>query len=176
MGKTTLWLAGIDGAVDRAWRILSARPTDAEATFAYAGLSDLLESVLRGCPPAAAGSPATRTGGGALRQQPEGRAPDQGAVAIAFLNSLRALSADGPVLVAVDDIQWFDPPSVVALGFAIRRLRDETIGVLLARRVEAQARPLLDLDRQIDGAKLERIAVGPVGLGALGEILQSDST
>ena len=172
MGKTTLWQAGIDDAVDRTWRILTARPTDAEATFAYAGLSDLLESIYEDALPRLPAPQQRALGVALLRQQPEGRAPDQGAVAIAFLNSLRALSRDGPVLVAVDDVQWLDAPSLVALGFAIRRLRDETIGVLLARRAEAQARPLLDLDRQLEGAKLERISIRPMGLGSLGEILQ----
>ena len=171
MGKTTLWQAGIDDAVDRTWRILTARPTDAEATFAYAGLSDLLESIYEDALPRLPAPQQRALGVALLRQQPEGRAPDQGAVAIAFLNSLRALSRDGPVLVAVDDVQWLDAPSLVALGFAIRRLRDETIGVLLARRAEAQARPLLDLDRQLEGAKLERISISD-GLGSLGEILQ----
>ena len=45
MGKTTLWSAAIEHALDRSWRVLQTRPTDAEATFAYAGLGDLLESV-----------------------------------------------------------------------------------------------------------------------------------
>lgn len=44
MGKTTLWLAGVEDAAARGWRTLTARPTDAEATFAYAGMRDLLES------------------------------------------------------------------------------------------------------------------------------------
>ena len=172
MGKTTLWLAGLEGANDQGWRTLSARPTDAEATFAYAGLRDLLESAYEDAVPQLPTPQQRALGVALLRQQPDGMAPDRGAVAIAFLNSLRALSRDGPVLVAVDDVQWFDPPSVIALAFAIRRLRDEPIGFLLARRVEAQVRPPLDLDREIDGEKVERIAVGPVGLGALSEILQ----
>jgi len=172
MGKTTLWLAGLEDANDRAWRILTARPTDSEATFAYAGLSDLLESVYEDALPRLPAPQQRALGVALLRQQSDGRAPEQGAVSIAFLNSLRALSREGPVLVAVDDVQWFDPPSVVALGFAIRRLRDEPIGVLLARRVEPRVPPPLDLDRRIDGERVVRIAVGPVGLGALGEILQ----
>ena len=44
MGKTTLWSAAIEHATTRSWRVLLTRPTDAEATFAYAGLGDLLES------------------------------------------------------------------------------------------------------------------------------------
>ena len=80
MGKTTLWLAGLEDADHRAWRILSARPTEAEATFAYAGLTDLLEVGLRGCPAAAVGSPATRAGGSATAPttRREGARPGRG--------------------------------------------------------------------------------------------------
>src|SRR5258706_12705253 len=42
MGKTTLWLAGVDAAADRGYRILSARPSEAETRFSFAGLTDLL--------------------------------------------------------------------------------------------------------------------------------------
>ena len=45
MGKTTLWLAGLEVAKDRGWRVLSARPSAAEATFAYAGIGDLLMTI-----------------------------------------------------------------------------------------------------------------------------------
>ena len=173
MGKTTLWLAGLETAADRAWRVLSARPSDAEATFAYAGLGDLLqaahEDALAGLPP-----PQQRALRVALlREEPEGRAPDPGAVAVAFLNALRGLALAGPILVAVDDVQWLDSPSTLALGFAVRRLRDEPIGVLLARRIEGPAGLPLGLDRPLGGDPLDRIAVGPLGLGALGELLQT---
>ncbi|HYC07087.1 MAG TPA: AAA family ATPase, partial [Candidatus Binatia bacterium] len=43
-GKTTLWTAALDAAASR-FRVLRARPTGAEATYAYAGLGDIFESV-----------------------------------------------------------------------------------------------------------------------------------
>ena len=42
MGKTTLWLDGVDAAADRGYRILSSRPSEAETRFSFAGLTDLL--------------------------------------------------------------------------------------------------------------------------------------
>ena len=78
MGKTTLWLAGLEGGNDRAWRVLTARPTDAEATFAYAGLSDLLESVYEDSLPRLPAPQQRALGVALLRQQPEGSAPDTG--------------------------------------------------------------------------------------------------
>ena len=173
MGKTTLWLAGLEEAADRSWRILSSRPSDAEATFAYAGIGDLLERVDEDAV-APLSTPQQRALRVALlREEPDGRAPDPRTVAVALLNVLRVLARDGPVLVAVDDIQWLDSPSAIALGFAIRRLRDEPIGVLLARRIDEPTGLPLGLDRPLPGAPPQRITVGPLGLRALGEILHA---
>ena len=45
MGKTTLCTAGVDGARDQGWVVLVARPSDAEASLSFAGLSDLFADV-----------------------------------------------------------------------------------------------------------------------------------
>ena len=42
IGKTALWLAGIDAAAAAGYRVMSARPSEAETTFSFAGLTDLL--------------------------------------------------------------------------------------------------------------------------------------
>ena len=57
IGKTTLWLAGIDAAAARGYQILSSRPSGAETRFSFSGLSDLL-SERRRCRFRAAADPA----------------------------------------------------------------------------------------------------------------------
>jgi len=42
IGKTTLWEAALDLARDRSWRVLAARPAEAEARFSYIAVRDLL--------------------------------------------------------------------------------------------------------------------------------------
>src|SRR5258705_4943176 len=42
IGKTTLWLAGLERARDRGFRVLSARVANAHSVLAYAPLADLL--------------------------------------------------------------------------------------------------------------------------------------
>jgi hypothetical protein len=119
LGKTALWRAGIESASRRSWRVLAARPTDAEANLGYAGLGDLLAEEVDD---ALAALPAPQHRAlqvALLREEPAGGAPDARTVAVAFLNTLRALAASGPVLVAVDDVQWLEPASAVALSFAI---------------------------------------------------------
>ena len=63
----------------------------------------------------------------------EGPPPDPHAVGVALLNALRALAEAGPLLVAVDDVQWLDAASRGALAYAVRRLRER------ARRRPARA-------------------------------------
>ena len=48
-----------------------------------------------------------------------------------ILDVLRMLSADAPLIVAVDDAQWLDQPSAGVLDFCLRLLRDERICVIL---------------------------------------------
>ena len=49
IGKTSLWLAGVDAAAARGYRILSSRPSEAETKFSFAGLTDLLAYRRRRC-------------------------------------------------------------------------------------------------------------------------------
>ena len=173
MGMTTLWLGAIERATERGWRVLSARPSDAEATFAYAGIGDLLEAAEEDAlaPLSAPQRRALRVA--LLREEPQGGAPDPRAVAVAFLNALRGLARAGPVLVAVDDVQWLDSPSALALAFAIRRLGDGPVGVLVGRRIDESAGLPLGLDRPIPGGTPARLAVGPLDLAALQQLLHA---
>jgi len=57
---------------------------------------------------------------------------DRFAVAVALLRLLAAVSSETPVLVALDDLQWVDAESREAIAFAARRLRAESVAVLLA--------------------------------------------
>ena len=46
IGKSTIWLAGVEAARERGLRVLSSRPAEVELGVAYAGLGDLLEDAL----------------------------------------------------------------------------------------------------------------------------------
>lgn len=62
------------------------------------------------------------------------------AVGAALLDVLGAFQQRGTVAVVVDDLQWTDLPSARALLFALRRLRQDNILVLLASRPHSLAR------------------------------------
>ena len=109
-----------------------------------------------------------------LLAEPEGSLPDAHALDAALLSVLRVLASD-PLLVAVDDVQWLDGASAAALMFAVRRLRDEPIALLLTRRLqEGKSAPgQLDLDRALNPVRIERLSVGPLSIGALHKVIQS---
>ena len=188
MGKTTLWLEAVSRAAARGCRVLVARPSGAEATFAYAAIGDLLEPVPDELLDRLPGPQARALRVALLREAPgssradgpgtaeprvlEPRAPEPRAVAVALLNLLRVLAGERPLLVAVDDVQWLDAASAVALGFAVRRLRDEPAGFLLARRVDGVVELPLDLARMESGDAVERLAVGPMDLRTLGRLFE----
>src|SRR5690349_23282588 len=85
-GKTTVWAAAVEQGLDAAVRVLRSRPTDAEATFAYAGLGDLLESVPDEAFPDLPVPQRDALRVALLRAEPEGRSTEARAVAVAFLN------------------------------------------------------------------------------------------
>jgi DNA-binding CsgD family transcriptional regulator len=141
-GKSTLWRAGIAAAARAGCRVLRSEPSASEAAAPFAGLSDLLSGVL----PEVAGAipgPQREALEVALLLQPAGDTPAPAhAVALAVLAVLRSCLDDGPVLVAIDDVQWLDAGSLEALAFAVRRITAGPLGVLLAARTNAPADPL----------------------------------
>jgi DNA-binding CsgD family transcriptional regulator len=163
IGKTTLWRAGIEFAREREYHVLACQPTSAETAFSFAALGDLLThdvaEVLGELP-----APQRRALETALAlASHEGATVSQHVIGLAFLSVLQLLAETQPVLVAVDDVQWLDPPSAAALQFATRRLADANIKLLFAARKDV--RPL-QLERDL-AQDLLRIEVGPLSLGAL---------
>jgi DNA-binding CsgD family transcriptional regulator len=133
IGKTELWRAGLEAALERGFRTLTTRPSETETGYSYAGLSDLLggvgDDVLPRLPPIQRRALETAL----LVGEPDASV-DERAVVSAFLGAVRVLAADGPVCIAVDDLQWLDAASIGPLRFALARLGDMPVAVLLAVR------------------------------------------
>ena len=171
IGKTILWQAGVEHARGRFAHVLTCRGTEAEAGLSFAGLSELLGDVLGD----ALGSllpPRRRALEVALLLTEPGQAPpDPLAIGLAVHDLLEALAREGPLLVAVDDVQWLDAASAGALEVALRRLRENRIGVLVAWRQTAAATIPLALERSLPTTRLTVLPVGPLSLGALHHLL-----
>src|SRR5438270_5948440 len=123
IGKTTVWLAGIDRAQALGYRVLSCRPAEIEASLPFVSLGDLLEPVLDEGMPGLAPAQRRALETALARVEPT-EAFDRLAVSRATLALLRELAGRQPVLLAVDDVQWLDPASAAVVAFATRRLGD----------------------------------------------------
>ena len=170
IGKTVLWRAAVEEADAAGARIMMTRCVEAEMPIAFGGLADLLgeslPEVAEELPEPQRAALATAVG----LETPQDASPDRIALPRAFTAALRALSGRAPVLVAVDDVQWLDPPSRRVLAFAVRRLADAQVGVLLTQRsTEAP----LDLVRALEEGEVEEIEVGPLSVDALHHLVRS---
>jgi predicted ATPase len=130
IGKTAL----LEHAVELAGEdmtVVVARGIESESELPYSGLADLVAPLLdlrERLPPAQ-----SLALGQALALE-EGGTPPRFAVPAALLGLLGTAAEDRPVLAIVDDAQWIDAPSIEAIVFVARRLRDEGVAMLLATR------------------------------------------
>jgi DNA-binding NarL/FixJ family response regulator len=167
IGKTTLWEAGVDAARLRGRRILSARPTDAEATLSFAALIDLFDGVESDELTAVPAPQLQALEVALLRASPTDQAPGTHAIAVGFLNALRTLATRDPLLIAIDDIDCLDPPSANALAFAARRLEGGDIGLLLARRPGAAS----PLEQALEPGEVDYCPIEPLSIAATRRLL-----
>ncbi len=170
IGKTTVWLDGVERARVQGWRVLATRPVEAESVLSYGSLADLLggldPDVFAGLP-----EPQRFAVDRVMLRGGESSAPtDPRAVAAAFLSVIDTLSSIGPVLLAVDDLQWLDRSSVAALAFAARRLSGP-VGLLATLRTETGYPSDSSWLLMPRPDSITRITVGPVSPGALHAIV-----
>jgi len=131
IGKTALverFVAGLDAV-----RMLRASCDEAGALLLYGAVAQL-----------------RRSAGPAGRDLSAAAADDPVAVGLRLLDVLGELQEAGPVVVVLDDAAWADPPSAIAIAFALRRLvADRVLAVVTVR----------DESRLADG--LYRVGVRP---------------
>lgn len=171
IGKTILWQVGVAEARRQSKRVLTCRGVAAEAALSFAGLSELLGEVLA---EAGACLPAPRRRAlevALLLAEPGEGPPDPLAIGLAVHDVLRVLAQQGPLLVAVDDVQWLDPASAAVLEIALRRLREDSIGVLVTVRRSKDLAVPLGLERSLPEQRLTLLSVGPLSLAALHRLL-----
>jgi hypothetical protein len=172
MGKTTLWSAGVAYAGERGILVLQARPAESETELSFAVLGDLLDPVLAAVLDSLPAAQRRALSCALVLGDDEGAPPDPHAVGVAVLNALRALADETPVIVAVDDVQWLDTASSGTLGYAVRRLRAEHVGVLTARRTGLESTLLTEVRRSLPDGRFHELDVGPLELDALHRVVQ----
>ncbi|HXZ77338.1 MAG TPA: AAA family ATPase, partial [Streptosporangiaceae bacterium] len=172
IGKTMVWKHLVQTALRPSFRVLSCRPSSSERPLAFSALDDLLGDVIEEFLPELPECRRRAVAVALARDTSPASMPDRHVLARGTLDAFRILSGAGPLLVAVDDAQWLDHPSAGVLEFCFRRLEREPISILLTFR-GADLVPPLGLDRALLPGRLAQVALGPLSLVAIGEILRS---
>jgi DNA-binding CsgD family transcriptional regulator len=171
VGKTTLWEAAVGHARALGLTVLLSRPAEAERGLGNVGLGDLLEGVVDDVLSAMLTPRRRALEVALLREEASGDPVDRRTLAVAVHDALQLLTDRRPTLIAVDDVQWLDPSSSRALGFALRRLDASPVILLLARRLVEGAHQS-ELERALPPDRVRRVFVGPLSVGALHRFLR----
>ena len=112
-------------------RVLQAVGVESESGLAFSGLHQLLrplEELIQGLP-----GPQATALRGALGLS-SGGGDDLFLVGAAVLTLIATAAEAEPVLCVIEDAQWLDAASLVAITFAARRLQAERVAMLFAAR------------------------------------------
>jgi DNA-binding CsgD family transcriptional regulator len=139
--------------------------------MAHVGLNDLLEEILDETLPLLAAPRRRAIEIVTLRAETSADGLDERALAVAVRDVLELLSERATVVVAIDDVQWLDSSSSSALAFALRRLEQSDVRLLLARRHvgDAQAQ---GIEHEIRPEAVQSLTLGPISVGALHQLLR----
>jgi hypothetical protein len=77
--------------------------------------------------------------------------PDRFVVGLAVLGLLSEVTEEQPLVCAVDDVQWLDETSALALAFVARRLLAESVCLVFAMRETSEVRALAGLPELVVG-------------------------
>jgi DNA-binding CsgD family transcriptional regulator len=170
IGKTAIWNEAVTAARMKGIAVRTCRCTESDAAWAFAGLGDLFGDLSSDSMTDLPEIQQRALAGALLMSDVPAGAPGDRVVAVAVLGALRALARSGPLLLAVDDIQWLDPSSRKVLSFALRRLHDEPVRLLASCRTGPRSEDAAEADLGLPG---ERLFVGALSVGTLQRIVRT---
>ena len=160
----------VEGAPGMGKSLLLAAAAKAATTQGYvtvAAAADEFERMIPLCPLLLALGDTALTGDEEFDSDPD---PDPRVRAISRVRrSLERLAAHGPVLVTVDDLQYADPVTLLALRLLPRQLAGRPLSWILARSIEPDsgAGQLFDL---LDHDGADRVLLKPLSEAAIIEV------
>ncbi|MEZ0108001.1 DNA-binding CsgD family transcriptional regulator [Catenulispora sp. EB89] len=141
IGKSAL-LDAIGSACAAAGQlVLRSASAAAESWLPYLGLYDLFSDAVATQPEVVPYHLRPAFDGVLMRSVPDGAATDQLAIRVAVVEALRALSAERPVLLILDDVNCLDSATAEVLAFAVRRRQGSRVRVLAAERLSEGQEP-----------------------------------
>jgi DNA-binding CsgD family transcriptional regulator len=169
IGKTTLWREAVRIA-ETGGLVLSCRSSEAETKLSFTALGDLLSPALDGAMETLPASQRHALEAALLLGESRSR-PDPRAVSLAVFGVLRVLVSAAPLAIAIDDVQWTDAPSARSLAFALRRIANEPVTVVAAKRSSSGGPDPLDLVGSF-GARVGHLTIGPIARAPLGRLVR----
>jgi DNA-binding CsgD family transcriptional regulator len=145
---------------------------ESEVPLEFVGLADLLEAAPSSAFDQLPALQRSALGIAVFREEISEFPVDPHTLASAVLNALRALSATAPVVLAIDDLPWLDPPSARVLSFVLRRVGTAPIGLVGTVRTEWAATPSLATD-VMAAVPADRLTVGPLELAEIRDLVIS---
>lgn len=170
IGKTALLEATARLWSEQGFLVLASRGAEAEASWSLLAVGDLLEGVPAEVV-AVLPAPQRRALDVVMRRsESEGPPVEQPTIGAGLRSVLTVLAEERPVLLLLDDVHWMDDASAGVLGYVLRRLGNDRVAVVGARRLPEPSR--LDLARLLPEGASDRLRVGPLSAGALRLVLE----
>src|SRR5690349_18299364 len=133
IGKTRLLAKALEDAAGCGMRVAAGRAEELERTRPFGVLAATLGCARSSPDPRQAAIAALLAGPGAGELGPITVTSDPGLrfrVVDAFTDLVEELALTGPVVLGLDDLQWADPSSLLAVGALARRLTDLPVGLI----------------------------------------------
>ena len=174
IGKTRLLAEALDDARARGLEIVSGRAQELERTRPFGVLADTL--ACSGSSP----DPRRRAIAELLALHPGNRgsvtvSSDPGLqfqVVDAFADLIEGLAFRRPLVVALDDLQWADPSSLLTLGALGSRQGDVPVALLGCLRLLPRSPELTGALEALDAGGGRRLPLGPLGDEAVAEVVE----
>ena len=176
IGKSELLAAMEAAAQGRGFGMLRARGSEFEEEIAFGIARQLFEPMLRA--PSAAErrrllAGVARIGAQALGMD-KGEPPADRFAAIHGLFWLCANRTErGPLVLAVDDVQWADDPSLAWLGYLARRVGDLAVVLMLALRAGDPSGDRSGVAHLVAERGATGMVLGPLSAGAVAALVRS---
>ena len=169
-GKTSLWRAVAARAEAAGVRVVRSRCAEVEMPIAFGALADLLEATFDEAAEGLSG-PQRKALAAAFGRGDEEERTDWLVLAGAVLASMRTLADRGPLVLAIDDLQWLDPGSQRVLAWALRRVGEAPIGLIATLRDGSVEPDPFALADTLPPGRFLTFDLAPLSAGALQHLI-----
>ncbi|MFG2994683.1 LuxR C-terminal-related transcriptional regulator [Streptomyces sp. NPDC048257] len=171
-GKTALLHRTLELTAEAGPHVLTAVTSPAEQTMPFGVVEQLLRDAQAAADRLPLHSPAGP--GAALGSEPRTESePVPAEILTAFHSQLAGVCARGPVLIAVDDVQYADPQSLHCLAHALLRARSSgaMMSLMVTRGPDAGGTPPRILEELLYQLRGLHIRLSPLSVGGVGRLL-----